>query len=90
HHFVMGYIDHSHITLIHLLDKITKKVLFLDTGQAHEKQYAGKLEDWTNEYIIDLIKNNTGFKDVIPLGSDSDNMENQQQNNTRTLFACIK
>ena len=90
HHFVMGYIDHSHITLVHLLDKITKKVLFLDTGQAHEKQYAGKLEDWTDEYIIDLIKDNTGFKDVIRLGSDSDNMGNQKQNNSRTLFACIK
>ena len=76
--------------MVHLLDKITKKVLFIDTGQAHEKQYAGKLEDWTDEYIIDLIKDNTGFKDVIRLGSDSDNMGNQQQNNSRTLFAYIK
>ena len=90
HHFVMDYINHSHIALLNNLNKITKKVLFIDTGQAHEKQYAGKLDDWTDEYIIDIIKNNTDFKDVIPLGSDSDNMENQFKNNSRTLFACVK
>ena len=43
-----------------------------------------------SETLIDVIKNNTEFKDVIPLGSDSDNTAKHFKNNSRTLFACVK
>ena len=90
HHFALGVVPGSYVSLLEKLDKVTKKVLFLDTGQAHEKQYKGKLDEWTDEFIISEILRHTSFKKVIVLGKDHDNVGTQKGDNARTLFACVK
>jgi hypothetical protein len=90
HHLVMGSINYPYMSLLKDLDRITNKVLFIDTGQSHEEQYKDKLNSWDDAYIIELIKNNTNFKRVIPLGKDNDNIAKQKNDNGRTLFVCVK
>ena len=90
HHFVMGRIDYPYMNIVKNLDKITKRILFFDTGQAHEKQYIGELDGWDDQFIIDLFLNNSSFKTATVLGVDRDNIGLQKENNRRTLFAFFK
>lgn len=90
HHFVMGRIDYPYMNIVKNLDKLTGKVLFLDTGQVHEKQYEGELTGWTDEFIIKLFVDNTSFKHGEILGKDQDNIGLQKENNNRTLFAFYR
>lgn len=90
HHYGIGKESGDIKKILKGLDKITKKVLFLDTGQNHEIWLKKRLSEWDDNYIINLIKSNTSFKSVIPLGKDKDNRGNYKGNYNRTLFACIK
>ena len=47
HHFVMGRGTSSAPELMALLAERTRKVLFLDTGQAHESWFRWTLPEWT-------------------------------------------
>jgi hypothetical protein len=90
HHFVLNKSSTSAEELIKLIDKITDKVLFLDTGEEHESAFGGSLKGWSPEFIKNWIKNNTTFKSVIPLGMDKDKKSPFEGYYSRTLFACVK
>jgi hypothetical protein len=90
HHFVLGESSISAEALIRLADKITGKVLFLDTGQAHEGAYAGTLSKWTVPFIVEWLRKNTSFTKIIPLGKDEDRVPPFQRYYGRTLFACVR
>ena len=90
HHFVMGRIDYPYVNIIKGLDKVTKKVLFIDTGQNHEKQYKGELDLWDDAYIINQILENTSFKNYEILGKDSDNTGTNTGKNGRSFFAFTR
>ncbi len=90
HHYAIGIQKLSEKEILKRVDKITKKVLFLDTGQFHEKWFAEKLTRWNDKFIAGLIKKNTSFKEVYILGKDGDNKGIYKDNYGRTLFACIK
>lgn len=90
HHYSIGKEKGKVKEILRKLDRITKKVLFLDTGQNHEKWNKHRLSDWNDDYIIRLIKENTSFRQVIPLGRDKDNRGKYRENYRRTIFACIK
>jgi len=90
HHFAMGRINYPYMNIVQNLDKVTKKVLFIDTGQSHEEQYLGELDEWNDEFIINLFLENTSFTKFDILGKDNDNIGIQKNNNRRTLFAFYK
>ncbi len=90
HHYAIGKEKGKVKEILGNLDKMTTKVLFLDTGQSHEKWNRKRLSQWDDNYIINLIKENTSFKEVIPLGKDNDNRGKYKDNYGRTLFACIR
>jgi len=72
------------------VDGLTRSVLFLDAGQAHEHRYNESLKEWDDDFVISLIKKNTSFDHVLPLGADSDNTGPHRFNYGRTLFACVR
>lgn len=90
HHYALGLEPGKTAEMLGKLDNITAKVLFLDTGQNHEKWFRKKLASWDDQYIIDLIKQHTTFKQVIALGKDTDNEGKYKDNYRRTLFACVR
>lgn len=90
HHFVLHKNSVSAEDFIKLLDKITGKVLFLDTGEEHETAFGDALKGWNPAYIQDWIKKHTSFKEVIILGIDQDRHKPFDTYYGRTLFACIK
>lgn len=90
HHFVLEKSSTSAESFIKLLDKITDKVLFLDTGEEHEVAFGKTLAGWSPEFIQQWIKSHTSFNKVIPLGIDQDRCKPFENYYNRTLFACIR
>ena len=90
HHYVIGKENYNYIDILKNLDKITKNILFLDTGENHEQWNKLILPEWNVSFIIKTIKNNTSFKTVIPLGRDHDNKGIYKDNYRRMMFACLK
>ena len=90
HHFVLHKDVMSPVDLIYYLDKITKKVLFLETGQNHEFWFKNCLSEWSPKFISNWIHKHTTFKTVVNLGPDSDSVGKFSGNFGRSLFACIR
>jgi hypothetical protein len=90
HHYALGIEPGKAEEMLAHLDRISGKVLFLDTGQNHEKWFRKKLPQWNDAYIIDMIRRHTSFRQVIALGKDRDNKGKYVDNYQRTLFACIR
>lgn len=98
HHFSMGresvrgFKRRSRYSVDYILDRldaITGSVLFLDAGEEHEAWFKGKLPGWTPEFIAGLLREKTTFREIVPLGVDSDS-ELFPGNYGRTLFACVR
>jgi hypothetical protein len=90
HHFVLGRASIGAEELIRLIDRITRRVLFFDTGQAHEEWFRQDLPEWNAEYTRNWLQKNTTFSKVIPLGTDSDAMPPYEKNYRRTMFVCYR
>ena len=90
HHFILNKNSTSALEIIKNLDRITKKVLFLDTAQNHEKAFAPLLPEWDNEYIINWIKKHTSFTKILVLGKDNDCKPPFENYYNRTFFACMR
>ncbi len=90
HHFALGMGAITPEQLIGLLDGITGRVLFIDTGEAHESWFADKLPQWTPNFIDGWLRRHTSFSQIVRLGVDGDAVTPYQDNYGRTLFACIR
>lgn len=90
HHFVLNRYAIDASTLIRLLDSITGRVLFLDTGQSHEKWFCDRLPEWDAGYIEQWLLKNTSFTRVFQLGADCDDAPPYAGNYGRMLFACMR
>jgi SAM-dependent methyltransferase len=90
HHFALKRDFGNPEELLKRVDGSTGTVLFLDTGQTHEKRYHDTLPEWNNDLIADLILQHTSFDRVITLGTDSDGVGPLSDNYGRTLFACVR
>jgi hypothetical protein len=90
HHFVLGKADATPMQLMELLDKVTGRVLFLDSGQGHEAWFAQTMPDWTAEKLKQFIEDTTQFTRVADLGADVDAVPPYHDNYGRHLFACIR
>ena len=66
--------------------KITKKVLFFDTGQNHEEWFRKALPQWDVPFIVDWLRAHTSFREIVPLGIDTDARPPYDRNYRRTLF----
>jgi len=90
HHFELSHDSIKPEELIRMIDNVTKKVLFIETGQSHENAFSGRLSKWTDDYIIGWLKENTTFKHIINLGKDNDCIPPFEDYYERTLFACVR
>jgi hypothetical protein len=90
HHFVLGNGRVSAVEFIRLIDSITRRVLFFDTGQSTEAWLKDDLQGWTPDHIENWLRQNTSFKEIVRLGSDEDAVPPFQDNYGRMLFACVK
>ncbi len=90
HHYALGREPGEAVKILQQVAVITKKAMLFDTGQNHEKWFRRTLKKWDDAYIIDFIKSNTDFKEVIILGKDKDNVAHYADNYARTLFLCLK
>jgi hypothetical protein len=90
HHFVMGRGTTSAPELMALLAARTGKVLFIDTGQAHESWFRWILPEWTPGYIASWIRDHSDFTRVEAIGVDEDGSGPFKGKFGRTLFACTR
>jgi hypothetical protein len=89
HHFVLGRGKVPAEEMLGLLDRVTERVLFLDTGQNHERWFSKSLAQWDPTFIEQFIKRNSTFQRIYRLGTDQDD-ERYPGNYGRTLFACMR
>jgi len=90
HHFILHKNSTDAVSVIKNLDRITKKVLFIDTAQNHEEAFSPLLPEWDDAYIARWITSHTSFTKVIPLGRDDDRVSPFESYYNRTFFACIR
>ncbi|MEV7431794.1 methyltransferase domain-containing protein [Nocardioides sp. NPDC092400] len=90
HHFVLGRGTSSPEELVRLLDRATGRVLFLDTGQAHEQWFRESLPEWDAEHVRSFLAEHGTFDRIIDLGPDSDAVAPYERNYGRHLFACVR
>ena len=90
HHFALGRGTVSDHTFMGLLDKVTKHILFLDTGQSTEAWFHETLAGWDPQFIQRWILKHSSFDKVTPLGIDADRRWPYGRNYGRTLFACTR
>jgi hypothetical protein len=91
HHFALGRGGGTSAEeLTQLLDSVTGRVMFLDTGQEHEAWFARTLRGWDATHIARFLTTHTTFDEVIDLGPDEDAVAPYADNYGRHLFACVR
>jgi hypothetical protein len=90
HHFALGRASVGADDLLRLLDDVTGRVLFLDTGQDDEAWFAESLRGWDPASIRERLLRVTSFDEVVDLGPDADRVPPYADNYGRHLFACIR
>ncbi len=90
HHFALGRGRVGPEELVRLLDQVTGRVLFLDTGQAHEAWFQTSLPQWDTAYVARFLTEHGTFDQVIDLGPDHDDVPPYEGNYGRHLFACVR
>jgi 2-polyprenyl-3-methyl-5-hydroxy-6-metoxy-1,4-benzoquinol methylase len=90
HHFALGKGAISPVEFIRLVDGVTGRVLFIDTGQAHEEWFKDTLKEWTAEHIVGWLRKHTSFDSIHVLGRDRDNQGIYRKQYGRHLFACVR
>lgn len=90
HHFALGRGAVDAASLVRLLDKVTGSVLFLDTGQAHERWFSHSLAGWDTASIMSFLQRESSFDRIVDLGPDHDDRPPYAGNYGRHLFACVR
>ena len=90
HHFVLGRGACSAVELVQRLDSATRQVLFIDTGQEHERWFRRSLQGWDTAHVAAFLRSHTTFDEVIDLGPDQDAVPPYEENYGRHLFACVR
>jgi hypothetical protein len=90
HHFILKRASISAEEMLKMIDRATKKILFLDMGQEHEEWFKESLKGWNADRIEQWLKENSTFTRVYRLGTDRDNVPPFAANYARTMFACMR
>ena len=88
HHYAMRNQGVGADEVAKLLDRVTRRVLFFETGQDHEKWYQSALDGWNADYIESWLRKTTSFTHIERLGPDDDGVGEFAGNYGRMLFAC--
>lgn len=90
HHYGLGKEPGAPGEILRKVAARTRKVLFLDAGQATEAWFRHALPDWDPSFLEGLLREEGGFREVVPLGTDEDARGPYTEQYGRTLFACVK
>lgn len=90
HHFVLGRGSCDAAELVRRLDQATGRVLFLDTGQEHERWFRSSLRGWDSEHVATFLREHATFDEIVDLGPDEDAVAPYDANYGRHLFACVR
>lgn len=90
HHYAIGKENASPEDIVAGLSRITRGVLFIDTGQCHEQWFHRTLPEWSTDFIRSFLLKHGKFDTVMVLGEDSDDTGKFAANYSRTFFACVK
>jgi 2-polyprenyl-3-methyl-5-hydroxy-6-metoxy-1,4-benzoquinol methylase len=90
HHYALGKGQMPAEAFIRKLDSVTGSVLFLDTGENHERWFRDSLKEWDADFIARWLQENTTFTSVQMLGADQDGQGRYQGQYGRHLFACSR
>jgi hypothetical protein len=90
HHFILNRASVSAEEMLKMIDRATRKVLFLDMGQEHEEWFKESLAGWNPDRIERWLKENSTFTKIYRLGTDRDNVPPFADNYARTMFACMR
>ncbi len=90
HHFILEKSYVKPDVLFQKLSVMTKRIMFFETGEEHEKMFRGSLDGWNEERIAEFVKQNSDFKKIVKLGRDSDNVGKYSDSYNRMLYAFIK
>jgi len=90
HHFVLGEETISAAKFIKLVDNVTTAVMFLDTGECHERDFGRSLDGWSADNIRSWLQDHTTFSTIEILGADADGEGALQRRYGRHLFACSR
>lgn len=90
HHFALGREKGEVAKILRRLDEITGRILFLDTGQNHERWFAKSLPEWDDEFISRTVCEHTSFQRIVKLGEDEDDRGPYKNQYRRSLFACLR
>ncbi len=90
HHFALGRGTTDAVGLVQALDRATERVLFIDTGQSHEKWFRDSLPEWDTTFVQRFLRQHTSFDRIVDLGPDRDDRPPFSGNYGRHLFACVR
>jgi hypothetical protein len=94
HHFALGMGAITAEEFARLLDRVTGRVLFFETGQGDEAWFRDTLgrgrNDWDPPFIERWLREHTSFREILPLGRDEDAVPPFEENYSRMLFACVR
>jgi hypothetical protein len=90
HHFVLGRASVDAAELVRLLDRVTARVLFLDTGEGHEAWFRESLAGWDAAKVESFLREHGTFDEIVNLGPDCDAIPPYENNYGRHLFACVR
>jgi hypothetical protein len=90
HHFVLGRASIDAAELVRLLDRVTRRVLFLDTGEGHEAWFRESLAEWDAAKVASFLREHGTFDEIVDLGPDCDAIPPYEKNYGRHLFACVR
>jgi hypothetical protein len=90
HHFALGRASVGPGELVRLLDSVTGRVLFFDTGEGHEAWFRESLAEWDADYIANFLREHGSFDEIVDLGPDVDAIPPYEHNYARHLFACVR
>ena len=90
HHFVLGRASVDAAELVRLLDRVTGRVLFLDSGEDHEAWFRESLAGWDAAKINSFLQEHGTFGEIVDLGPDCDAIPPYENNYGRHLFACVR
>jgi SAM-dependent methyltransferase len=87
HHFVLGRGSIDAKDLVIGLDRITRSVLFLDSGTEDEEWFSQNLRGFGEQHIEEFVLRVTSFKWCVKLGRDGDRVGKFANNYRRMVFA---
>jgi hypothetical protein len=90
HHFLLAGEERLASTAMRHVDRMTREVLFFESGEEHEVWFEKRLRGWNEQKIMEWVLDNTSFSHCYRLGRDRDSVGKFRNNYSRMLFAFTR